>query len=81
MWDVDHCVSANTEVEMPVFVYLRSSNLTDKGGPYEFLRLALKVVLQNDRDFMYGCNPAVIKCMSDKMRSSGLIQLCRNRGV
>ena len=33
VWDVHHCVSAVTEVEMPVF-YLRS-NLTDKGSPYE----------------------------------------------
>jgi hypothetical protein len=64
---------------MPVFVYLRSSNLTGKDGPYEFLRLALKVVLQNER--LCGCNPAVIKCMSDKMRSSGLIQLSEQRCI
>ena len=46
------CLSANGEVKVPVFVYLRSScnHASDLQGPLKFVRLALKVVTQNDGD-------------------------------
>lgn len=51
MWDVDQCVSAITDVDMPVLVCLRGSNMTDKGGPYEFETRA-EGCPKNDRDFV-----------------------------
>jgi len=51
---VDQCVSAVRAVEVPVLVCLRSSwcHVTEVGGAVRFVRLALKVVVQNDRDFV-----------------------------
>ena len=47
-------LSANGEVKVPVFVYLRSScnHVSDLRGPLKFVRLALKVVTQNDGDIV-----------------------------
>ena len=47
---VDQCVSAIRAVEVPVLVCLRSScsHVTE----VKFVRLALKVVMQNDRGFV-----------------------------
>jgi hypothetical protein len=51
---VDQCVSAVRSVEVPVLVCLRSScnHVTKVGGAVRFVRLALKVVIQNDGDFV-----------------------------
>jgi len=52
---VDQCVSAITAVEVPVFFCLRSScsHVTNCRKTVRIPRLALKVVLQNYRDFVY----------------------------
>ena len=57
---LDQCVSAVGEVKVPVFVRLRSSccDVTEVGWPLRSVRLALKVVTQNDGDFC-DCNNAV----------------------
>ena len=51
---VDQCVSAVRAVEVPVLVCLRSGfgHVTEVGGAVSFVRLALKVVVQNDGDFV-----------------------------
>ena len=51
---VDQCVSAVRAVEVPVLVCLRSSynHVTVVGGAVRFVRLALKVVVQNDGDIV-----------------------------
>jgi hypothetical protein len=53
---VNQCVSAFRAVEVPVLVCLRSScnGVTEVGGrrAVRFVRLALKVVMQNDGDFV-----------------------------
>ena len=45
--------SAIGALKVPVFVYLRSScnHVSEVGGPFKFVRLALKVITQNDGDF------------------------------
>jgi hypothetical protein len=50
----DQCDSAVRAVEVPVLVCLRSScnHVTEVGGAVRLVRLALKVVMQNDRDFL-----------------------------
>ena len=50
---VDQCVSAIRAVEVPVLVCLRSSwyHVTEVRGAVRFVRLALKVVVQNDGYF------------------------------
>ena len=51
---VDQCVSAVRVVEVPAFVYLRSScsHVTEVGGGVRFVRLELKVIMQSDGDFV-----------------------------
>ena len=51
---VDQRVSAVRKVEVPVLVCLRSScrHVTEVGGAVRFVRLALKVVVQNDGNFV-----------------------------
>jgi hypothetical protein len=51
---VDQCVSAVRAVEVPVLVCLRSGccHVTEAGGAVRFVRLALKVVVQNYGDFL-----------------------------
>ena len=49
---VDQRAAAVRAVEVPVLVCLRSgcSHVTEEGGGVGFVRLALKVVMQNDED-------------------------------
>jgi hypothetical protein len=51
---VNQCVSAVRAVEMPVSVCLRRSCslVTQAGGSLMFVRLALKVVMQNDGEIV-----------------------------
>ena len=51
---VDQCVSAVRAVEVPVLVCLCSIwyHVTEVGGAVRFVRLALKVAMRNDRDFV-----------------------------
>jgi hypothetical protein len=51
---VGQCVSTVRAVEVPVLVCLRSSccHVSEVGGAIRFVILALKVVMQNDRDFV-----------------------------
>ena len=51
---VDQCVSAVRPVKATVFVCLRSScnHVTELGGAVRFVRLALKVVMENYGDFV-----------------------------
>ena len=49
---VDQCYAAVRSVEVPVLVCLRSNccHVTEVGGSLRFVRLALKVAMQNDGD-------------------------------
>ena len=49
----DQCVTAIGEEEVPVFLCLRSSynHVREVGGMLKFVRLAVKIFMQNDRDF------------------------------
>ena len=51
---VDQCVSVVRAVEVPVFVCFLSgcSYVTEVGGAIGFVRLALKVVMENNGDFV-----------------------------
>jgi hypothetical protein len=49
---VDQCVSEVRAVEKPVFVYLRSSCSHVTSSTVRFVRFALKVVVQNDGNFL-----------------------------
>ena len=58
---VDQCVSAVRAVELPVLVCIRSgcSHVTE-GGAVRFVKLALKVIMENDEHFkdvilLYAC--------------------------
>ena len=51
---VDRCVCTVRAVDVPLLVCVRSScdHVIGVGGAVRFVRLALKVVVQNDGDFV-----------------------------
>ena len=71
---VDQCVSAVRAVGVPILVCLRSScsHVTELRGDVGFVRLALKVAVQNEGDFM----DIILLYLAVKLRTSPVLFLC-----